>query len=203
MSRIDVLKSLLRAGADRAQRELDRVGPLALVKRIVKEVRDQRVALPDRLLTSAVAHGRGVRDASVSARRGAIRIDVAYDDGSVSCALVPLSVHFAPQGAKEIIFRVEPPELSSDHRVRAATGSIATAIAEGVWAFAVGRETATGEAIVDREGDSCVRVDLRSVPSMRRLKGPAAVAVELLAIEGLEVDEGTLYARLRLPALGL
>ena len=204
VSRIDILRSLLRAGADRAAQELDRRGPMSTLRRALREIRQQQVTIEERQLTSAVAHCAEVRSASVSCRRGTIHIDATYENEALSCALEPIAARFAAQGAKELVFRVHPAEAARDSRSRQVTAAIAECVAHSAWAFSLGETPqATGTTIVDRDGTDCVRVDLRNIPAVRSLKGPSAMVVEIFAIDQLEVGNGTLTVKLRLPPLAI
>jgi len=171
----------------------------------VRELKDQRTFVPERTLTNVVAHAPGVTVASVSARRGKLHVDVRFEEVHRAFALVPLAARFAPRGAKELLFRVEPPELSGDVRVRDLTGAIVGAVARQVWAVAVrASDEELAGAIVDRDGTDCVRVDLRSVPAVRamlRERNPAAVVIEMLEIKELTADDGELAIKLKLPQL--
>ena len=207
MARLDLLRSLLRAGADRARGRLGDVGPLATAQRVLAELRRQRLVLHERALTQVVAHIPGVRAATVTARHGAVLVDVTYCDGeTVACRFFPESARFAPRGAKELVFRVEPPEALRAPRTREVAGALAGAIAHTLWSVALPKpesEDLSG-AIVDRDGDAHVRVDLRTVPAARRAqsKGPTAMILELLELRGVEADEGEVALLVKLPALG-
>ncbi|MCB9614922.1 MAG: hypothetical protein H6721_10800 [Sandaracinus sp.] len=207
MARLDLLRSLLRAGADRARDRLGDVAPLAAVQRMVAELRRQRLVLHERALTQVVAHVPGVRAATVTARHGAILVDVTYrDDETVSCRFFPESARFAPRGAKELVFRVEPPEALRRPRTREVAGALAGAIAQTLWSVALPKPESDdlSGAIVDRDGEEHVRVDLRTVPMVRRVqsKGPAGMVLELLELRGLEAEDGEVALLVKLPALG-
>ncbi|MAQ17925.1 MAG: hypothetical protein CMN30_24395 [Sandaracinus sp.] len=203
MSRFDLLKSFIRAGADRARDGLDAVRPVGALRRAVSELRQQRMVVPESALSSAVAHAPGVLAAHASARRGRIQVDARFDDGELAFALEFFAVRFAPKGAKEITFRVHPAGGARDGRVRDLTGAIAGVIAKGLWPMVIPSGRPTHGAIVDREGDDLVRVDLRSVPAVREALqgGPIALVLEALELQRLEPADGELLLHLRLPGL--
>lgn len=206
MARFDTLRSLLRAGADRARDRLGDVAPLAAVQRVIAELRQQRLVVPERALTNAVAHAPGVRAATVTARHGAILVDVGFRDGdALSCRYVPESARFAPRGAKELVFRVDPPEALRNARTREVASVLAGAIAHTLWSVALTKEgDDVSGAIVDRDGEDYLRVDLRTVPAVRKVqgKGPAAMLLEVLELREISADDGELVLHLKLPALG-
>lgn len=206
MARLDLLRSLLRAGADRARDRIGDVAPLAGVQRVVSELRRQRLVIPERALTNFVAHAPDVRAATVTARHGAILVDVAFRDGeTVACRFVPESARFAPRGAKELVFRVEPVEALRSARTREVAAVIAGAIAHTLWGIALGARASDdlSGAIVDRDGEDYVRVDLRTVPAVRKAqsKGPAAMILEMLELRAIECEDGEVALVVKLPSL--
>jgi hypothetical protein len=207
MARLDLLRSLLRAGADRARDRIGDVAPLATVQRVVSELRRQRLVIHERALTNVVAHAPDVRAATVTARHGALLVDVAFRDGeTVACRFVPESARFAPRGAKELVFRVEPVEALRSARTREVAGALAGAIAHTLWSVALGAREGddVSGAIVDRDGTEFVRVDLRTVPAVRRAqgKGPSAMILELLELRAIECEDGEIALVVKLPSLG-
>jgi len=204
MSRFDLLKSLVRAGADRATDRLAAVGPLKLVRRFVRELRDQRSLIDERSLTSAVAHGPGVRAASVTARAGRLRVDLSIGDEDLVFFAEPAGVRFASRGAKEIAWTIEPAPLARHRSVRDAVSALSGAVAHGVWSVAIGPlGEEPGGAIVDVDGPGRLRVDLRTVPAVRDASSKASVAMvfDVLDLERVEVEDGAMALRLRLPSL--
>ena len=114
MSRRDDFRSLVRRVGDQAQRTLT-TGPVAAARKLLSEVAARQARVPDEVLTRAIAHAEGVREASVACQGGRIRIDATFDDGThIEVGLVPWDVRFAPRGAKEVVFRLEPRELGRD-----------------------------------------------------------------------------------------
>lgn len=202
--RVDLLKSLLRAAASRAGSELRRVAPLGAVRRALADALAQRAAIGDDTLTAAVAHADGVRAASVTARGGAIQFDVVFADArQLAAALVPLEPRFAPRGAKELRFRVEPPEAARDPRVAGVAAAVAGAVARALWGVLVAGRDDAGAAIVDREGDE-LRVDLRTVPAVRRRvesRAPLGAVIDVMGLGALRAEDGRLTLELSLPQL--
>ena len=203
MSRFDLLKSLIRAGADRARDGLDAVGPVNALKRAVGELRKQRMVVPEQMLGSAIAHAPGVLAANATARHGRIQLDARFDDGELACALEFFGARFAPRGAKELTFRVHPAGGARDPRIRELTGAIAGVIARGLWPMVIDSRASIYGAIVDRDGDDLVRVDLRSVPAVRDAVGSGAkgLVLEALELSRIDCEDGELLLHLRLPGL--
>lgn len=208
MSRpFDLLRSLVRSGAVRAGERVRRLAPADAVRRTVRELGQQRVELSTESLTSAVAHAPDVEAASVASRDGKLWLDVGYEDGAtLHLALVPEGASFAPRGAKELRFRIEPAEHARSQRVGDLVSQIAGAVARGLWPLVASRGThALGGAPVDREASGHVRVDLRSVPAVRALeqKGPFALMLEAIDVRRMTATEAGLVLELRLPGLGI
>ncbi len=55
----------------------------------------------------------------------------------------------------------------------------------------------------DRDGADLVRVDLRTVPAVRRAqgKGPSAMILELLELRAIECEDGEIALVVKLPSL--
>ncbi len=205
MSRFDLLKSWIRVGADRAKEGIDAVRPVGALRRVVGELRKQRLVVPESVLSNAIAHAPGVLAANATARRGQIQFDARFADGELACALEFFGTRFAPRGAKEITFRVHPAGSARDGRVRDLTGAIAGVIARGLWPMAIPPGKPLHGAIVDREGDDLVRVDLRSVPAVRDAlgNGPMALVLEAIELKRIDTVDGEMLLHLKLPGLNL
>jgi hypothetical protein len=201
--RLDLLKSLVRSAADRAGDTLRDLGPVATVRRALRDATQKRAAITTAHLGRAVAHAPGVRAATVAIRDGVVRIEASYDSGPLSFGLEPTGARFAPRGAKEIRFRVDPPEAAKDGRASDVAGAIAGRVAHALWGMFL-RTSAddVGSAIIDRDGD-VFRADLRTVPAVRALLSrPALTAImDVLELADLDANEAGLRLTLRPPAL--
>lgn len=200
---IDLLRSWIRAAADRAAHQLSSTRVASLGREAVQRLVQRTSRITDEILTAAAAHAEGVEAAMVSCRTGRIHVHASLSSGAdVSFSLAPLSVRFAPRGAKEVAFGVEPPGQSNSSIVAALAGCIAQA----AWPMAMPQQTRDfGGAIVERESPERVRVDLRTVPAIRRFasaRGAAAMILEMLEVESLQVEPGALSLKLKLPAMG-
>lgn len=205
----DIVRSLVRRAADTAIEAANRTGNFERVRKTIENVKLRRFPIRASVLTSAVAHLPGVESASVGVSDGAIHVDVAFTRGAfLQARLVPTSVAFAPRGAKEVGFRIEPAEAARTQGVTDVIGAIGGAIALTLWpsaAAVMGGERNVGGAIVDREGRDGFIVDLRTTPAARALEklGQAAVIVELIELSQLSIDDGSLMVHVRLPHLGI
>ena len=165
----------------------------------------RQARIPDEALTRAVAHAEGVREASVVCQGGRIRIDATFDDGKhLEIGLVPWDVRFAPRGAKEVVFRLEPQELGRDRHVPELVAAVATVVAHTLWSVALGGAPIESRGVfVDKEADDLFRVDLRNVPAVRArmTNGGAAAMLEALALGNLRAEDGALSLTLELPGL--
>ncbi len=204
MSRRDDFRSLVRRVGDQAQRTLT-TGPVAAARKLLSEVAARQARVPDEALTRAIAHAEGVREASVACQGGRIRIDATFDDGThIEVGLVPWDVRFAPRGAKEVVFRLEPRELGRERHVPELVAAVAAVVAHTLWSVALGGAPISSQGVfVDKEADDLFRVDLRNVPAVRArmTNGSVAAMFEALALGNLRAEEGMLSLTLELPGL--
>lgn len=205
----DLLRSLVRRAADSAIDTANRRGGLDKLRKTLENVKRRRFPVSAGVLTSAVAHLPGVESASVTAASGALHVDVVFTSGAhLAARLVPTRVRFAPRGAKEVSFRVEPPEAARGYRITDVVGAIGGVIALHLWqsALAASRtERQFGGAIVDREGSDTFVVDLRTTPAAKALEkmGQAGMVLEVLELTELRVEDGELMVHVGFPQLGL
>jgi hypothetical protein len=199
--RVDSLKSLLHRAARAGTGRLANLGPVAGARHAIDELKQRRATLTEASLSRAFAHAPGVAASVVGVRDGWVRADLTFDDGRhLALGVAPETVRFAPRGAKEVIFSVEPPELVEDGRVRDLIGSLAAAIARAVWGPVLGPARGEELALVEREG-ARLRADLRTVPAVRAALegGPLAMALEMLTIEAFAVEDRAVRMRIGLP----
>lgn len=202
----DLLRSMVRVAADRARDATLRVGGLDELRKNLREFVQQRLPVPAAALTSAVAHVEGVESASVSVRADAIHVDVLFDDGRVlDVRLVPTRIRFAPRGAKEVCFRVEPVDRARARGLVDVVSAIAGAIATTLWPIArLGGDRALHGASVERDGPDTLTVDLRTVPRVRELeaRGTAALVTEVVELGEILLRDGAIVLQLKLPGVG-
>ncbi|MDD9938772.1 MAG: hypothetical protein OXT09_34500 [Myxococcales bacterium] len=204
MSRVDVLKSLLRSTAVSAAEGVRKLPISAAVQRLLSEAALGRAPITDAQLTAEAARVAGVTAATVRTDTERVRLHATFEDGSdVAFALRPAGVMFAPGGAKEVSFTVEPPEAADAGRARDLIGSIGSAVARRLWAPVLARAPrAPGSAPVSRQG-ARLYMDLRSVPEVRWGLGrrvPATV-IEALSLKAIELEEAKLVLSITVPAL--
>ena len=195
MSRLDVVKSLLRSAARAPGTQLTRWrAPGRLRERLLRFV-GRRLWLSDGKLTAAVARVPEVSAVTVSSASGKLRVDASFHDGtSLLVALTPLASAFAPRGAKDLSLRAEPESAALNPRCADIAAAIATEIAHALWGpFLRAARDVTPRALAQRHGDVLV-VDLRSVPAVRAaLRQPLfAAAIEALSLRTIEVNPGGL-----------
>lgn len=199
--RFDILRSWVRTAADRAVDRIAGTRLAAATKQLVERLTQQRWRLSDETLTAAAAHAEGVDSAMVACHSGRMFVDASMTNGrEVQFSLTPHSVHFAPRGAKEISFDVEPPDAHDTSIV----GALAACIAKATWPM-IARPDAPdiGAAIVERDTPGRLRVDLRSVPAVRQFASTqtAAMVFDVLELESIRVEPGALALKLKLPQL--
>lgn len=190
------MRSAAKAGSER----FADVGAIKQARRVLDELKHRRTSIDEGAMGAAIAHTPGVSAATVRIHDGRVGVDATFEDGeSRVLAVVPESVRFAPRGAKEVIFRIEPPEAVNDARARELVGSLAASMARALWGPVLGPREGDEQALVEREG-ARLRADLRSVPAVRAaLEGPLGMALDVLAIERFGVEDGRLSLELALP----
>jgi len=199
--RSDLLKSLVRGFAEGAGRRLGI--PFAGLQKVLREALVQASSVSEGQIAKALTRVANVKEASAVCRDERIWIEATFVEGdAVSVSVQPLAARFAPRGAKEVTFRVEPPELAGRVEVRDLVGAIAALIAHTLWAPFFGRLlNPIYDAIAERDGAD-VRVDLRSVPAVRAAAQRGLTQLfDLLELSSLAVSEGALRLHIRLPGL--
>lgn len=199
--RLDIVRSWVRTAADHALQRFKDSRVINVAAQLVERLTQQRWRLSDETLTSAAAHAEGVDSAMVACRSGRLYVDASMRNGrEVQFSLTPRAVRFAPRGAKEIAFDVEPPDAHDPSIV----GALAACIAKTTWPMiAPPGGVDVGAAIVERESSSRLRVDLRTVPAVRQFASTQAGAMifDVLELESIHVEPGALALKLKLPQL--
>jgi len=202
----DLFRSYVRAATEGTLSRIGKVGGLDKLRAGIGDLVRQRLTLKSSVLTSSLAHLPGVDSASVVASSGALHIDVAFSDGAfLQARLIPTRIRFAPRGAKEIAFRIEPESAARISRVTDVISAIGGSIANTLWPVARGGDARShAGAIVDRDGPDGFTVDLRTAPAIRALesKGGAGLVIEIIELGDLTVGDGGLVLQLKLPQLG-
>lgn len=203
MSAIDVVRSLLRTVADRALSRAQSAPPVVAARKLIASLKEQRAIIPEGALSAVAAHADGISAATVTCRDGRIFVDATLSAGrDVHFSLIPKGVFFAPRGAKEIVFQVEPPEEAG--RARNIISTIAGCIAQTIWPMILRGQTSNAEqAIVESDREGTMRVDLRTLPSVRAMmaRGAQAMILDVLALDSIIPEPGQLALKLKLPQL--
>jgi hypothetical protein len=199
--RSDFVRSIVRGLAEGAGKRLG--VPLSSLTRLLKEALAQASSVSDRQIAKALTRVPQVREASAVCRDERIWIDATFDDGAnVRVSVAPMPPRFAPRGAKELLFHVEPEQMAGRAQVRDLVGAIAALVAHSLWAPFFGRLlNPSFDAIAERDGDH-VRVDLRSVPAVRAAhKKGLGQLFDMLELRSLTVSDGALRLHVKLPPL--
>lgn len=206
MKRLDLLRSYVNQASDRIKKSTKRMLPLEQAREIIADLRHRRVRILEATLTRAVAHTPGVDEASVSAKEGALYLDLfSAETGAAVDVKIEVYVQaFAPRGAKEIGFRVEPESAAADRLLAEALGYLAGTIAEILWAPAgVVPAESPAAAFIERDGHASFRADLRTVPSVRAaLARPASeMLIEALVPKRFLIVDQALAIELSFPGI--
>lgn len=202
MGRLDVLKSLLRSTALGAVDKLKNAEATAAARELIAQAGMMRARIDEAALTAAVARADNATAATVRAQDGRLLIDASFDGSEqpLRIAVWPANVSFAPLGAKEVAFAVEPAEALRDPRARDVCGALATEIAHALWRSVIGPALPDdSRAFVSREGETLV-ADLRSVSAVRRnqAKKLAATFIEAIKPQRIDIAPGELRITLKL-----
>jgi len=202
MSRIDVFKSLLRSSALAATDKVRNSQAATTARELIDQAGLMRARVSEAKLTAAVARAADATAATVRAQQGRLLIDASFDgsDQPLQIAIWPASFSFAPLGAKEIAFGMEPLAALHDPRAQDICGALATEIAHTIWRSVIGPSVPSeSTAFVSREGDTLV-ADLRSVPAVRRnhARKLAMTFIEALKPQRIEIEDGELRVMLKL-----
>jgi hypothetical protein len=199
--RSDFVRSIVRGLAEGAGKRLG--VPIAGLARLFREALAQASSVSDRQIAKALTRVPQVREASAVCRDERIWIDATFEDGAnIRVSVTPLPPRFAPRGAKELMFLVDPEQMAGRAQVRDLVGAIGALVAHSLWAPFFGRLlNPSFDAIAERDGDH-VRVDLRSVPAVRAAhqKGLGQL-FDMLELRGLSVSDGALRLHVKLPPL--
>jgi hypothetical protein len=199
--RSDYMKSLVRGFAEGASKRLGT--PLASLRKMLQTAIAQASSITDSQIAKALTRVQGVSEASAVCREERIWVEATSSAGLiVRFSMEPKAARFAPRGAKEIIFHVEPEEIAAKAFARDLVGAIAALVAHTLWGPFLGRSTNPQyDAIAEREGNE-VRVDLRSVPAVRSAQHRGLGQLfDALELGRIEVREGSLKLHLKLPPL--
>jgi hypothetical protein len=126
-------------------------------------------------------------------------VDVSLDNGKqLLLALWPDGMAFAPSGAKELAFRIEPDAAAAHPASREVVAAIASEIARALWRPALARAPRFDHGAFVSDSDGRLIVDLRSVPEVRwalRQRLPA-ILIEAIRARAIELRDGELVLAL-------
>ena len=204
MSRIDVMKILLRSAARAVSERARRLDLPATVRQALQDALARRVLLRDAQLTQAAGCAPRIAAITVCSKPEGLQIDASLvDGGELRAILVPLGAAFAPGGAKDISFRVLPAEAAEQRALMDVVCAITSLLARAVWGPFMPPDCGTSPwAAVECDGD-VMRVDLRTVPAVRAAMGrsPMNMVVDMLSIGEIRAEPGALHLTLALPEL--
>lgn len=193
MSTRDLMASWLRSAARGAASQLTRAPLAGALRERLRGLSLGRTAVGDAELTRAVLRLPDVAAATVACGQGRVAVDIGFSRGDqLRVAIYPEKITFAPGGAKELRFVLEPAAAASDPRARDVVAVIAGEIARGLWRPALsGAPDAEHAAFVNVEGERVV-VDLRNVPQVRWAlqQGLRAAIIEAIQPRAIEPRAG-------------
>jgi hypothetical protein len=203
--RRDWLRSLVKKAADAVGERVREQPAVSALRGLARDLRARSAGIPERALARVALRLPGVASSSLRITNGALVFEAELEDGRWCRArILPEPPRFAGRGAKELVFRVEPPAAAAEPTVRELVGAISALVAHTIWSAAVrppASETPEG-AFVEREG-AVLHVDLRTVPSVRAALSTAsgATLLEAIRVERLDPRDGALHVVIGLPAM--
>jgi len=205
VSRIDILKSLLNSGVNTVRSQLQKIKLPENYKRALEEAIARNTRVTEQQLTHAVGSTPGIIEVTISIKPDRIGIDAHLEeDQPVQASLIPARVVFAPQGAKEVSFRVDPIQATEQIYRHEFVSAICCEIARAAWGpFLLPYRKPSQWGFVERE-NNILRVDLRTIPEVRSALNQrfSALAIELFEIKQILLEEGALKLKMSLgPAL--
>lgn len=200
----DTLRSLVRSAAGALQKGLSELEPLQAVREMVQMLKDRRVAVSDAALAATLAQALPVRGVSVRSEHPSIHVALTTtDERERTLVITPHHVRFAQQGAKELTFGVPDPAAASDPLYRSAVAALAGCVARVVFGpllFQASVDQLLG--IVETDGPTSLRVDLRTLPALRSARNsPLLALLEVIDVQHVAAQQGELFIQLRLPRL--
>ncbi|MDH5675744.1 MAG: hypothetical protein OEZ06_26705 [Myxococcales bacterium] len=196
MSKFDVLRSVLRSTARSARDSV--LGPRAseTLSKLLQAGGLGATTIDAATLTIAVTRAGGIEAATVAGDRDRLRVDLRLDrEHHLQFSLFGAGVQFAPGGAKEISFRIDPAEASAKSAARDAVAAIGGEIAKRLWGPVLAAAPAGGHsAFVSETGSGRLFLDLRTVPEVRwamsrRLQ---RTFIEAIRLERCEITDGAI-----------
>jgi len=199
----DRLRSLLRGAAREVTRRATSFAPLVEARRVFGELRQGRIPVPAESLRAQLLRVPDLDSLWIDVTPAGVRVDASFTRGEpVRVTFVPVAARFAPRGAKELVFRVEPPEHAGSARVADLCAALAAAVARAIWAPILPPDDGSAaDAIVERDADAELRVDLRSLTPLRRLRGPQQAVLDGMPIVGVGSTQGALYLQIPVPGV--
>lgn len=154
-------------------------------------------------LRSFIVRGGDIRSLTlnISEQGASIQVDAGTAE-DVSFMVEAPKARFAPQGAKEVSFRVRGLTPENASVAGDVVGALAACIASRLWPYVRDASDADIGPIVEREGDDRLRSDLRSVPSVRHAMGRHRAIMEVLTVRGMRFAEHGLFIQVGLSGLG-
>ncbi len=197
----DRLRSLLRGAAREVQRRAEAFPPLAQARRLLGELRHGRLLVPADALRAQLLRVPELDSLWLEVRPEGVLLDASFTRGEpLRVTLVPVTARFAPRGAKELVFRVEPPERAGSARTADLCAALAVAVARALWAPLLPPDDgAPPDAIIDRDPGAELRIDLRSLPPIRRLRGAQQALLDGIPLVGFGATQGALVLQLPVP----
>lgn len=207
MGRMDIMKSLLRSAAHATSEAMTDSGLKEKLQRGLQDLSPVQARVSDRQLAQAIGRSTPIAAATVRVTQRGISLELETTDGAHhSATIMPISVSFAPRGAKEITFTGMPESAMANGHVMDACASIAAEIARSLWRPILRGQASAPEghthqaAFLHRSGAELI-ADLKTVPEVRRACGNPVTAnlIDALSLTDIALTNGDLQLRIGLP----
>lgn len=207
--RWDRLRSAVQRAAD-VVKERAEDSTLAKIRKVATEIGSRKARIPLAHLRRILMTVPDVEASSLGIVTGddglsSLGVDLELTSGKrVRAEIRPAGSQFAPRGAKELSFLVTPLESAAEPAIRELVGALAALVARTLWSASLPPQSSDHESgLIDREG-AMLRIDLRTIPSVRGAiaRGPAvATLLDVLTPEAIDVEPDGLVIRIGLPKL--
>lgn len=194
----DRFRSLIARTARVAQDGVASLPGVGRLRALAGDLRRGVLRVPAAALRAEMLRIEGLDSLSLAVREDGVRVEATFANGrALRVSLLPKAALFSPRGPKELVLAVSPDDARG-----AEIAELAAAIASGI-VRTVAAPTTAGRpgpapptAIVERDGDGSLRIDLRSVGALRDV-GPAARAIlDALPVRGVSCEDDALLLEL-------
>lgn len=188
----DFWRSVVRQCADTIHAQGRRLAGALAPQTLWTRIKEPRRSLEEGVLATLLARGCPSQSFFVRCMHGSIAID---SSSTGAYRLLPHRPRFAPQGAKEIRFAVQPSSVADVAEVRQVVSAIGAAIAHTLWWLDTSADTSpSAESLVVGSERGVLSADLARLSAVRRARSRPGLSliIDSLGVRSIVVEEGRL-----------